>query len=145
MEQLDPSKSSQVVVPHPHLLHAKISSIRMAGHSKLQVFLFLFFFFFLGFVPFMSLRPPILHSFIYVIFVGFFFFSFFCHLKGKIIAYGLDEGWFWGFLKCLQSLQLVLLSSFFFVLMLYALQFRVLALALCLYLHLELQGRFRNK
>ncbi|XP_010658882.1 uncharacterized protein LOC100242328 isoform X1 [Vitis vinifera] len=37
MEQLDPSKSSQVVVPHPHLLHAKISSIRMAGHSKLQI------------------------------------------------------------------------------------------------------------
>lgn len=142
MEQLDPSKSSQVVVPHPHLLHAKISSIRMAGHSKLQVFLFLFFF---GFCSLHVITPPnssLLHL---CDFCGFFFLFFFCHLKGKIIAYGLDEGWFWGFLKCLQSLQLVLLSSFFFVLMLYALQFRVLALALCLYLHLELQGRFRNK
>ncbi|CBI20976.3 hypothetical protein VitviT2T_004739 [Vitis vinifera] len=35
-EQLDPSKSSQVVVLHPHLLYAKISSICMADHSKLQ-------------------------------------------------------------------------------------------------------------
>ena len=61
MEQLDPSKSksSQVVLPHPHILRSKTSSIRMAGHSELQVFFLHFVMFLLlsfwVFFPFISL------------------------------------------------------------------------------------------